>query len=350
MGRGPRLLVALLSAGALFLTASAASAALPNSIAALGDSLTRGFGSAGVPGDNLAGSWSTGTDPAVDSHYQRLLALNPAIAGHAANDAVNGSKMAATFAQAAAAVSQGAQYVTIFSGTNDVCTDTAAQMTSPATYQAGLTATLTRLTTGLPNAQILVVSIPNWYALWQTFHTDPAALSAWSTFSNRCPVLLGAAATDADRLAVAQRIVDLNAAAATACAGFSACTFDKGAAYGLAFTRSDLTFDFFHLSLSGQARLAAATWAVGPFAAPSIDERLEALGAFVQGIGPGKSLSAKVAAIADELAAGDEAEACSRLGALANEVRAQTGKKLTQAQADHILAEVRAISADLDCG
>jgi lysophospholipase L1-like esterase len=349
MGRGSRFFVSVIVATALFLvSAVGALAALPSSMAALGDSLTRGFGSAGVPGDNLAGSWSTGTDPAVNSHYQRLLALNPAISGHAANFAVNGSKMAGTFAQAASAVSQGPQYVTIFSGTNDVCTNTVAQMTSPATFQAQLTATLTRVTTGLPGVQILVVSIPNWYALWQTFHTDPAALAAWATFANRCPVLLGPAATDADRQAVAQRIVELNSAAAGACAASPTCNYDKGAAYNLTFTRGDLAFDFFHLSLAGQGRLAAVTWASGPFAPPSVAERLESLASFVTGIGPGKSLLAKVQSIAEKVADGDEG-ACGLLGALAHEVRAQTGKKLTQAQADHILSEAAAISAGVGC-
>lgn len=350
MVRGHRIAAVIAAAAALFLVnAGGALAALPNSMAALGDSLTRGFGSAGVPGDNLAGSWSTGTDPAVNSHYQRLLALNPSISGHAANDAVDGSKMAGTFAQAASAVAQGAQYVTIFSGTNDVCTDTVAQMTSPATFQAGLTATLTRLTSGIPGVQVVVVSIPNWYGLWQTFHTDPAALAAWATFNNRCPVLLGAGATDADRLAVAQRIVDLNAAAATACAAFANCTFDDGAAYNLALSRSDLTFDFFHLSLAGQARLAAVTWAAGPFAPPTADERLQALASYVNGIGPGKSLTAKVRSIQEELADGDEDGACDQLAALAQQVEAQTGKKLTQDQAGHILSDVAAISAALGC-
>jgi hypothetical protein len=30
-------------------------------------------------------------------------------------------------------------------------------------------------------------------------------------------------------------------------------------------TPDDLAYDFFHLSVSGQAKLAAATWAASPF-------------------------------------------------------------------------------------
>jgi len=99
--------------------APAAGSTLPSSMAALGDSLSQGWGSAGSPSDNPAASWSTGTNTNVNSHYLRLLALTPAISGHAANYAISGSKMISTYDQAASAVVQGAEYVTILAGTND---------------------------------------------------------------------------------------------------------------------------------------------------------------------------------------------------------------------------------------
>jgi lysophospholipase L1-like esterase len=241
-------------------------AALPSSMAALGDSLSVAWGSLGPPGaPNPAASWSTGTDPAVNSHYQRLLALNPAIAGRAFNHAVPGTRIAATSTQAVFAIADGAEYVTILSGTNDVCTSTIDEMTGVGAFRTRLGRTLTRLTAGLPNAWILVASIPDWYGLWSAFHTDSAATSAWATYG-RCPSLLGAGATDADRQAVAQRIDAFNAMAAQVCAAFVRCATDGGATHALSFTAADLAFDYFHLSVAGQARLAAATWAAGPFA------------------------------------------------------------------------------------
>ncbi|HKP19223.1 MAG TPA: GDSL-type esterase/lipase family protein [Gaiellaceae bacterium] len=266
-----RFSAALLAAGALTLAAaSVAGAALPSRMAALGDSLSRGYASSGVPGsgDNLTASWTTGTDSTVNSHYARLLALNPAISGHASLYATNGSKMAATASQADSAIAQAAEYVTIMSGTNDVCTTTVAQMTAVTNFKNQLTSTLTKLTTSLPNAKILVASIPNWYGIWQTFQSDASALSAWSTWNNRCPDLLGATATQADRDAVRQRIIDLNTAEAQACAAFPACTYDGGAVYNLAFARTDLSYDYFHPSITGQAMVALATWNVGPYAPP----------------------------------------------------------------------------------
>jgi lysophospholipase L1-like esterase len=268
--RSSLLVLVLLGLGVSLLGAPTASAALPNWMAGLGDSITRGYGSSGAAGsgDNLSASWSTGTDSAVNSHYSRLLAVNPAISGNGANYAVNGSKMSSTFTQAQSAVTLGAEYVTIMSGTNDVCTTTVAQMTSVSTFQSQLTSTLNRLTSNLPNAKILVASIPNWYGLWQAFQSNPSALSAWSTWNNRCPVLLGSGATQSDRDTFRQRIIDLNNAQATACSAFPACTYDNGAVYNLSFSSTDLAYDYFHMSITGQALLALATWNTAPYTSP----------------------------------------------------------------------------------
>jgi hypothetical protein len=239
-------------------------------MAALGDSLTRAYGAGGAANDYPAESWSTGTDAAVNSHYLRLLAQNPAIAGHQFNDAVSGSTIAATFTQAGNAVAQGAGYVTIWSGTNDVCTPTVGQMTSVASYSSSLQSTLSRLTTSLPGVQILVLSIPDWYGFWQKFSGTPAAMSAWATYA-RCPDLLGAGATAADRQAVATRINDLNAAIGTVCAQFTGCGTDGGAVFRLWSTLalSDLAFDYFHIDPSGEAKVASTSWGVGVFVPPT---------------------------------------------------------------------------------
>ncbi len=87
-------LVLLVLVAAIAAPSAAARVALPKSIASTGDSLTRAAGTGFLPWtDNPAGSWSTGTDPSVNSHYLRLLALNPRIRGHNYNDARSGAKM-----------------------------------------------------------------------------------------------------------------------------------------------------------------------------------------------------------------------------------------------------------------
>src|SRR5205085_10016784 len=59
----------------------------PSSIAVLGTPTAAGWGAeAAHPfGDAPQDSWATGTNPTVKSIYSRILALNPAIKGHAVN-------------------------------------------------------------------------------------------------------------------------------------------------------------------------------------------------------------------------------------------------------------------------
>ncbi len=62
------------------------------------------------------------------------------------------------------------------------------------------------------------------------------------------------------------------------------------------------------------------------------------LAAMVNGVGPGNSLSAKVGTARSRFAAGNNAGCADALRALLNEVRAQTGKKITAAQSAAITA------------
>ena len=78
-------------------------------------------------------------------------------------------------------------------------------------------------------------------------------------------------------------------------------------------------------------------------------EQLTELAAAVVGVGPGRSLAGKVAAIQGYVAASDTADACSALGAFGNEVDAQTGKKLSTTQAASFDTQAQDIEAALGC-
>jgi hypothetical protein len=65
--------------------------------------------------------------------------------------------------------------------------------------------------------------------------------------------------------------------------------------------------------------------------------------------GPGNSYLSKLQAIADKIGSGDSTAACNQLDAFVNEVNAQVGKKLTQEQADALLAEVAKIRTKAGC-
>ena len=76
-------------------------------MASLGDSITRAFNTGGVPFTDAPGnSWSTGTRSSVQSHYVRILAVEPAILKRNFNDAVSGAKMVDLDAQASTVTEQ----------------------------------------------------------------------------------------------------------------------------------------------------------------------------------------------------------------------------------------------------
>ena len=140
MGRVARIVVLALAVVSAGLVAQPAWAAppLPASMAAIGDSITRAYDVCCAYGDHPGQSWSTGSTSydGITSHYERIRQLNSAITGHGYNDAVKGAKMAAAPTQAGQAVGQGARYVTILLGANDLCTSSPSTMTSPDSFRA----------------------------------------------------------------------------------------------------------------------------------------------------------------------------------------------------------------------
>jgi lysophospholipase L1-like esterase len=235
----------------------------PGSIAALGDSITRAYDVCCYYGDHPGQSWSTGATSydGISSHYERLKALNPAIAGHAHNDAVTGAKMSAAPAQAAQAVSQGAQYVTILLGANDLCTASPATMTPTATFRSQFRQAMATLAQGLPQARVFVSSIPDIHQLWEVLHANSTARWVWST-AKICQSMLAATRTAAERQQVIDREQAFNQILAETCAQYPRCRWDGGAVHAYQFSASQVSaLDYFHPNLSGQAALARVTWA-----------------------------------------------------------------------------------------
>jgi hypothetical protein len=105
-------------AGIVFLgvgqPASAQTVPYPDSMASTGDSITRAFNSSVLPFvDAPWNSWSTGSNGAVQSHYRRILAANPAIFLRNFNDARSGAEMADLPAQVELVNAQHVEYVTV---------------------------------------------------------------------------------------------------------------------------------------------------------------------------------------------------------------------------------------------
>jgi lysophospholipase L1-like esterase len=236
---------------------------LPTRMAALGDSITEATNVCCWYGDHHRHSWSTGwnaNDPIL-SHYERILAAQPAIGGQNYNDARAGAKMAAAPNQAAQAVAQQAEYVTILMGANDVCTSSPSTMTPVAEFRASFQATMQTLTTGLPNARIFVSSIPNVYRLWRIFRNNLLAQTVW--FSARiCQSMLSPFRTEDGRQRVLNREKAFNDVLAQVCAQYPQCRFDGHAVFNYPFETWHVSkLDYFHPNKNGQAILASVTWA-----------------------------------------------------------------------------------------
>lgn len=234
----------------------------PSSMAALGDSITAGYGSCFSLVACRRRSWSTGSDAAVDSHYRRIRDENPRIRGQAHNYAEPGARAADLNGQAKAAVVSKAGYVTVLIGANDAC---ASAMTAVGTFRNRVDAALRTVKKGLPRAEVLVVSIPDLYRLWELGRDEPRAVRAWNT--GICPALLAdptstAPADERRRQRVAERIEAYNRELAAACGAYGKrCRTDGGAVHRVRFSLELVNrLDYFHPSTEGQARLAEVTW------------------------------------------------------------------------------------------
>lgn len=238
---------------------------LPSSMAALGDSITAGYGSCAVFVACERNSWSTGGGSPVDSHYRRILAGNSKIRGHGLNMSRPGAVAAELAGQAGRAVKAKVQYVTILIGPNDACADRVEDMTATATFRKQVDAALAALKKGLPKARILMASIPDIYRLWQLGHDNTRAVRAWN--HGVCPSLLAratsTAAADNDRRRdVADRVDAYDRELAAACWAYrKRCRWDGGSAHGVRFSLDLVnTVDYFHPNAKGQDKLADVTY------------------------------------------------------------------------------------------
>jgi lysophospholipase L1-like esterase len=254
-----------LAAAALALTLTAsAQAAYPNSIASTGDSITRAFNDCWFPYvDCPSASWTTGTSSY--SHYRRIQAVNPAIAGRTFNHATTGADMADLQGQVQGVIGRGAEYVTVLMGANDVCASSEAGMTPVDVFAGQFSSALSSLMTALPTTRVFVSSIPDVHQLFTLYRFHLGANSVWA-IAGICQSMLAnpwssSSADVARRARVRQRNIDYNTVLGQVCAMHTRCRFDNNAVFNTPFTRSDVTSrDYFHPSVNGQSKLAAITW------------------------------------------------------------------------------------------
>lgn len=259
---------ALALAGAVAVASPATAQAPPSSMASMGDSITRAFNACGFYVDCTSRSFSTG-DSTGSSHYQRILAVNPAISGNNVNAARSGARVHEMPDQAQTAVAAGVEYVTILIGANDACTSSEASMTPVGEFRGHIDSALAVLQSGLPDARVMVISIPDIKQLWDAGRDSWLARQAWSLF-NICQSMLENPTSFADedvqrRDRVQQRVIDYNSELAAACDAYGPnCAYDGNVVFNYPFSLSQVSgWDYFHPNHEGQQLLAEISYEAG---------------------------------------------------------------------------------------
>jgi lysophospholipase L1-like esterase len=331
IGRAARILLVPLAVVVWFTSTPAAASAAdwPDSMAAIGDSFSAAFNahpedavvpsppdpaacpngrgpfgdptSLGLPAsfglDCPSSSWSTGTNPEVNSIYQRILARNPAIAANVANLATTAVSVSDLPRQAALAATQGAELVTVTIGINDACAPVGSnggQQTPLDTFRNRFEQAMSLLAAAPARPRILVATVPNAHRTWRLFRDDPNAQVRWQ-FGVICPPLLSnptstASADVARRAAFLARLAAYNLIEADACHKITRCETDGGALFTWEFGPNDIatvtntggvhdfpfnlpvlapvgpgaipdsTGDYWHPTVRGQAAIAQRVW------------------------------------------------------------------------------------------
>ncbi|MFH8972468.1 SGNH/GDSL hydrolase family protein [Streptomyces sp. NPDC017890] len=231
----------------------------PASVAAVGDSITRGFDACMVLSDCPEVSWATGSRAEVGSLAVRLLGKSRA-AERSWNYAVTGARMADLTGQVTRAAARGPELMAVMVGANDACRETASAMTPVADFRAQFEEAMSTLRGKLPKAQVYVASIPDLKRLWSEGRTNPLGKQVWKL--GICPSMLGDAdsldsAAKLRRNTVQERVEDYNEVLREVCAKDRRCRTDDGAVHEFRFGTDQLSrWDWFHPSVDGQARLA----------------------------------------------------------------------------------------------
>lgn len=263
--------------------APASTLPLPAMLAAIGDSYTQAWSvSPTYRKDHPGYSWAVGTvkGDGVFSLRERFEALGDKLT--VIDAATSGRKMSDAARQATVIVAAarklppgGTAYVAIELGTNDLCDD---PTTAPDIFEAQLRSAIATLRSGLPaGSRILMLSIPDFSHFRDITQADPKAKATLNLPANSrmCAPFLGS--NSPLTIQDAQQVLALyNATLARVCDEIEAtdgpsnklhCRRNEALLSEKDFKIKDLsTVDYFHPSLSGQARMAAAAWKAGYWA------------------------------------------------------------------------------------
>ena len=248
-------------------------AAYPSSMAVLGTATAKGWQSNPARPMQPApeNSWATGTNPAVQSIYERILAVNPAIKAHNVNlsTGVNALELAgheldnfADEVHKALQLKVKPDLVLVQVIDRPLKCDGTTER-DIAGYGAKFGASLEALAQGLPNAKIFVIS--QWGSP-ASYVKYLMGLDTGTRLKNagKKPCQLVSSPSGAvvpSRVAYANSIVAAQQKQlSTACAKLPNCRYDGGAAQRMPIGPADVAEFQFTPTIAGQAKLAAVEW------------------------------------------------------------------------------------------
>ena len=214
-----------------------------------------------------ANSWATGTNPAVNSVYRRILAKNPAIKGHNFNLAQPSATVDALLLQARQAVTlkpEPGLFLVQIMDADIVCPATHGDY---ATFRSKLITALGVLARGAPHSRIFVVSqwgspATTWKALLPAQRQQFVAGDQGGGGTGPCAFIDPRGRLVPKEAARLDTIIHgYEAQLAAGCKRVPRCTYDRGA-FGRQVDKNQyISEDLNHFSVKGAAAAAAVAWA-----------------------------------------------------------------------------------------
>ncbi len=233
----------------------------PDSIAVLGHSGATGYDSDPKQPriDINANSWATGTNPAVNSVYLRILAKHPQIKGHNLNLAQDGATVRELLEQTKKVVSlkDKPDLLIIQIMDNDiVCPATKRDL---ASFRAGYVSALKVLADGASTSSVFVVSQFGSPTTQVKVLTRIERLGVGGT--GPCDGINTSGRLVPKRLARLERTIHgYEAQLAAGCKLFTNCRYDNGAFGRVVDKQAYMSEDMNHFSIRGHAKAAAVAW------------------------------------------------------------------------------------------
>jgi lysophospholipase L1-like esterase len=209
--------------------------------------------------DTTTNSWATGTNPAVDSIYLRILEKNPRIEGHAANYGSPSATIADIKKQALSAVAQDPPPDLVLVQAIDADIVCPAEQSDYDAFGEGLREVLDVFAQEAPATRVFVVTqfgTPSTY----TAAITPAQRKAFGG-TGPCAFLDPQGKVVPAEMERLEEIIDgYEAQIPLVCDTYERCSHDHGAMSRAVENPGDFGDDAEHFSIQGHARVASIVW------------------------------------------------------------------------------------------